>query len=60
LALISDLARWSRREQEAILDIIRSQAAPNEMRYLRLMQRHPRLRDALLRLGSAPVQKVIR
>ena len=50
LALIPDLARWSRKEKQEMIEIIRAQAAANEMRYLRLTQRHPRLRKELLRL----------
>jgi hypothetical protein len=52
LALIPDLRRWSRREKRDMANIIRAQAGPNEMRYLHLTQRHPRLREELLRLGS--------
>jgi hypothetical protein len=52
LALIPDLRRWSPKEKEDMLRIIRAQAAPDEMRYLRLTQQHPRLRAELLRLGS--------
>lgn len=53
LSLISDLRRWSRKEKQDMLRIIRGQAAPDEMRYLRLTQQHPRLRAELLRLGSS-------
>jgi hypothetical protein len=53
LALIPDLRRWSREEKHDVAQIIRAQAAPNEMRYLRLTQQHPRLRAELLRLGSS-------
>ena len=52
LARIPGLARWSRQEKEGIIEIIRAQAGANEMRYLRLTRRHPRLREELLRLGS--------
>jgi hypothetical protein len=54
LGLIPDLRRWSAKEKDDVLTIIRAQAAPNEMRYLRLTQQHPRLRSELLRLGSNP------
>ncbi|MGA9977433.1 MAG: hypothetical protein WBQ08_02165 [Candidatus Sulfotelmatobacter sp.] len=53
LALIPDLRRWSRQEKHDVGQIIRAQAAPDEMRYLRLTQQHPRLRAELLRLGSS-------
>jgi hypothetical protein len=52
LALIPDLRSWSPKEKDSVLKIIRAQADPEEMRYLRLTQQHPRLRAELLRLGS--------
>ena len=53
LALIPDLRRWTPQEKHDIAKVIRAQAAPNEMRYLRLTQQQPRLRAELLRLGSS-------
>jgi hypothetical protein len=55
LALIPDLRRWLPQEKHGVAKIIRAHAAPNEMRYLRLTQQHPRLRAELLRLGSSKV-----
>jgi hypothetical protein len=52
LALIPGLQRWSLEEKRDLIAIIRSQSGPSEMRYLRLTQRHARLRKELLRLGS--------
>jgi hypothetical protein len=52
LALIPDLGRWTLREKANLVRIVRAKASLDEMRYLRLTQRHPRLRGALLRLGS--------
>jgi hypothetical protein len=52
LALIPDLARWTTEEKADLVRIIRAKAARDEMRYLRLTQRHQRLRRQLLRLGS--------
>jgi hypothetical protein len=52
LALIPNLSRWSPQEKQATAQIIRAQAGPNEMRYLHLTQKHRRLREELLRLGS--------
>ncbi len=52
LALIPDLESWSAEEKRDLTGIIRSQSGASEMRYLRLTQRHPRLRRELLRLGS--------
>jgi len=54
LALIPGLKRWSPQEKRDAERTIRSQSAPDEMRYLRLTQRHARLRQELLRLGSKP------
>jgi len=53
LALIPDLRRWSEKEKSDAAGIIRAQAGPDEMRYLRLSQQHSRLRREILRLGSA-------
>ncbi len=52
LALIPNLSRWSPQEKQNAARIIRAQAGPHEMRYLRLTQQHPRLREELLRLGA--------
>ena len=52
LALIPNLRRWSAKEKQDLIKIIRVQAGSSEMRYLRLTQQHPRLREELLRLGS--------
>jgi hypothetical protein len=52
LALIPDLSRWTPQEKKDTAKIIRAQAGPNEMRYLRLTRHHLRLRKELLRLGS--------
>ena len=54
LALVPDLNRWSPEEKRKMIQIIRAQSGLNEMRYLYLTQRHPLLRRALLRLGTAP------
>ena len=53
LALIPDLPRWSRHERDAVAEIVLAKAGPHESRYLRLMQRHARLRAAILALGSS-------
>lgn len=52
LALIPDLGRWPDSEKAALARIIRAKAGPDELRYVRLLQGHPRLREAILRLGS--------
>jgi succinate dehydrogenase/fumarate reductase-like Fe-S protein len=52
LDLIPDLNRWSDSERQAVVRIIRAKAAADEARYLKLMQRHRRLRAAMIKLGS--------
>jgi len=52
LDLVPGLARWNRDEREEIVAIVRAKARGLESRYLRLLQRHARLRAALIRLGS--------
>ena len=56
LSLAPDLARWTPNEKRALAAIIRAKAGPDETRYLRLLQKHDALRDALLALGSDPPQ----
>ena len=52
LALMPNLSGWSPQEKQDAVKIVRAQAGLNEMRYLRLTQQHPRLREELRRLGS--------
>ena len=52
LADVPGLRPWTREEKQDLVQIIRAQAKPNEMLYLHLTQRHGRLREALLTLGS--------
>jgi hypothetical protein len=52
LADVPGLRAWTREEKEDLIRIIRAKAKPDEMLYLHLMQRHGRLRKALLTLGS--------
>jgi hypothetical protein len=53
LALIPGLSRWSKNEKSKVVNIVRAKAGADEARYLRLLQEHPKLRDAIIRLGSA-------
>jgi hypothetical protein len=53
LNLFPDLARWSRSERQGAAAIVRAKAGRTERPYLRLAQRHTRLRRALIRLGTA-------
>jgi hypothetical protein len=52
LALIPDLARWSRDERRAVIAIIRAKAGRDELSYLRRLRRHARLRRAIIALGT--------
>jgi hypothetical protein len=53
LDLVPDLARWTRDERTALAAIARAKAGREEIRYLRLLQRHERLRCAVIRIGSS-------
>jgi hypothetical protein len=53
LDLVPDLGRWTSEEREDVAEVIRAKAGRSETRYLRLSQRHRRLRTALIRLGSS-------
>ena len=52
VSLIPELARWPAADKAALAGILRAKTAREETRYLRLMQKHTRLRAALLALGS--------
>jgi hypothetical protein len=52
LSLVPALSRWSSDDKDALREIIAAKAGRNELRYLRRMQSHARLRAAILRLGS--------
>jgi hypothetical protein len=53
LALIPDLARWTREEKENLLRVIQAKARSSESNYAHLLCRQVRLRSALLEIGSA-------
>ena len=46
------LRGWTKQEKDSLVAIIRAKTKPDEMLYLRGTQRHARLRQALLALGS--------
>jgi hypothetical protein len=52
LALIPDLKRWNKSEKDQLAKVIRAKASLDESTYLRLLQRHPRLRTAIIKIGS--------
>jgi hypothetical protein len=51
VSLIPDLPSWPRQDKAALANILAAKRGPSEARYLRLMQRHPRLRAAFLALS---------
>jgi len=51
-SLIPDLRRWTPDEKAALLQIVHAKAREQESHYLRLLQSHPRLRGALIAIGS--------
>ena len=52
LPLIPGLDRWDNGEKRMLAQVISAKAGIDEARYLRLMQRHERFRQELIRLGS--------
>ena len=52
LSLVGDLNQWTTSERQLLTEIIKAKAGQAESRYLKLMQRHERLRLAMIRLGS--------
>jgi len=52
LLLIEDLNTWSDSDKELLKKIIESKTNLSEVKYLQLLQKHARLRDEILRLGS--------
>jgi hypothetical protein len=52
LAGAPGMISWSQREKRDLLHLIRTKPARAEMRYLHLTQKHQRLREMILELGS--------
>ncbi len=53
LSLIPSLPQWPPEDKACVLNIITAKAGKTEQRYMRLLQKHHRLRKAILRLGSS-------
>ena len=51
-SLVRDLPRWSVQEKQLLKRIVQAKNAAEETTYLKLMQRHERLRRDIIRLGS--------
>jgi hypothetical protein len=52
LSLAPEFSEWAETQKQALVEIVRAKAAPDEADYLRLLQQHSALRDIILRLGS--------
>jgi hypothetical protein len=52
LSLVEDLQRWSDNEKQALVRVVRAKAGLDESGYLKRMQKHKRLRTAMIKLGS--------
>ena len=52
LALIPGLERWAVDEKSALVRIVRAKAGADESKYVRLLQKHRRLRGEFIKLGS--------
>jgi len=50
-AIIPNLDQWDHSEKELATQVIRAKAHPDEARYLHLMQKHNRLREAMIKLS---------
>ena len=60
LAVTPGLQDWTTTETAALAEIIRAKAGPDEIAYVRHLQAHARLRDAVLKAGSTPPAESIR
>lgn len=52
LSLVPGLDQWSTEEKDALWQIIEAKGKGSESTYLRLMQKHERLREEVIRIGS--------
>ena len=52
VSLVRDLDRWSAAEKQLLGRVVRAKNAAEETAYLKMMQRHERLRKEIIRLGS--------
>jgi len=51
-AMIRDIDKWTKAEKQQLVQIIQAKSGRDEARYLKLMQRHARLRQEVIRLSS--------
>ncbi len=57
LALVGDVAKWSASDKRLLVEVIRAKASRDETQYLHLLQRHSKLREAFLRIGSVSARE---
>lgn len=48
----TDVGKWSEADRKAVVEVIRARAGSDESRYLKLMQKHERLRRLMIKLGN--------
>ncbi len=56
LASIPDFKHWSSAKRRQLDEVVRAKTAPDEIDYVRAMQRHTRFREAILRLGTTGME----
>jgi hypothetical protein len=54
LALVPGISEWSGSEKQELAEIVRAKTLADESLYARLLQRHSKLRAALIKLGEPP------
>jgi hypothetical protein len=52
LALVPELKHWSKTEKRGVTEIIRAKGGASEVEYLRSLQKHQKLKQETLQLGS--------
>ena len=52
LSLVPEVSRWTNNEKKLLVEIIQAKEVAEESHYLRLIQKHERLRKAIIELGS--------
>jgi hypothetical protein len=58
LALIPDLQHWTKWDKKKVAEIVRAKMSAAESKYARLLQRHVKLRGAIIELGKPDSNRV--
>jgi hypothetical protein len=58
LAMIPDFRRWNNSDKKAVAAIVRAKISSDESEYLNRLQKHARLRAAIIALGSGSPHKL--